>query len=213
MDRAADFAAQAGGLEIVSSRTLVLPAVTAPIAGLKQEDSNMKFTMPILLGAVLVAGCVAPAAALPKPITQTDQDRDRERNSQAYKDGFAQGQSDARAGAALNDQPTAQWTKDDDMQAYRQGYRAGYDNVRKAGGHGSEDLERQARQFGYEDGLAAGQSDVRTGRDFHPEHGESYEHAVHGWNPDMGSRDEFQQLYRQSYVRGYEAGYKGTEQR
>jgi hypothetical protein len=174
----------------------------------------MKFTMPILLGVALVAGSAAPAAARPKPLTQDYQsDRDRERNTQAYKNGYARGQADARVGAVNNDQPTAQWTKDDDMHAYRQGYTAGYENIRDGGGSRTEYLEQQAGQSGYEDGLIAGRTDVHDGKDFRPEHGESYEHAVHGWNPDMGSKDEFQQLYRQAYVRGYQAGYGGTDHR
>ena len=172
----------------------------------------MKFTLPVLLGAALLAACVAPAVASPKPLTQSqaDEDRDRWRNTQAYKDGFAQGQADARAGAARNDQPPAQWTRDDDMRAFRQGYEAGYGNIAREGARSMGSGMEQARHFGYDDGLANGRADLRAGKDFRPEHGDLYEHATHGWAPELGTRAEWQQYYREGYVRGYEEGYRGS---
>lgn len=179
----------------------------------------MKLSLHLFLGAILAVGCAIPALAqdtsAPPSQYQNDQDRDRDRNTQAYTDGYAQGQADARGHAIRNDQPTAQWTKDDDMHAYRQGYDAGYANImggrdadvphdRMAGG------DRQAEQFGYQDGLAAGRQDQMKGDKFKPSDHDLYKNGLHGWTASLGTKDEFKQLYREGFMKGYQQGYQGT---
>lgn len=177
----------------------------------------MKMHLPLFLGAALALGCAAPAVAHPRPLnpqdaqTQATQDMDRERNSQAYKDGYAQGQTDAQRGSR-NDQPTDRWTQDADRQAYRAGYDAGYresSNVTSPAarmGHG----DQQARQFGYEDGLAQGRKDRDNGKSFRPTNGDQYKHADHGWSSSIADKDTYHQMYREGYTKGYEEGYRGT---
>jgi opacity protein-like surface antigen len=177
-----------------------------------------KMMMPILLGAALAIGCAAPALAAPPQQYQSDQDRDRQRNTQAYDDGYAQGQADARAHAIRNNQATSQWTKDDDTRAYRQGYDAGFDNIANAAREpaGESRLghpDQQAEQFGYQDGLAAGRNDVRKGDKFKPEDHDFYKDADRGWTASLGTKDNYKQFYRQGFVRGYEEGYKGIASR
>jgi hypothetical protein len=181
----------------------------------------MKLSLPILLGSVLAMGCALPALAngvgSPQQY-QNDQDRDRDRNTQAYNDGYAQGQADARGHAIRNDQPTAQWTKDDDMHAYRQGYDAGYENIMNGGRemHGDRDADhmasgdRQAEQFGYQDGLAAGRHDQMKGEKFKPADHDLYKDGTHGWTASLGTKDQFKQLYREGFMKGYQDGYQGT---
>ena len=175
----------------------------------------MKPWMPLLLGAALIAGCAAPVLAQQY---QSDQQIDRERNTQAYNDGYAQGQADARSHTSRNDAATARWTKDDDTRAYRQGYDAGYDNIINNGsarenagipanlGHG----DQQATQFGYQDGLAAGRADQRKGHDFDPHGHGLYKDGLHGWTSTLGAKDQFKNLYREGFVKGYEDGYHGN---
>jgi hypothetical protein len=176
----------------------------------------MKLFMPILLGAAMVAGCAAPAFAAPRQQYQSDQDRDRDRNTQAYNDGYAQGQADARSHAGRNDQATTRWTKDDDQRAYRQGYDSGYDNIMNNGnaaavpGSNLPSGDQQARQFGYQDGLAAGRADQMKGHSFKPEDHDLYKNGLHGWSSTLGTKDQFKQLYREAFVKGYEDGYRGT---
>ena len=175
----------------------------------------MKLLMPLLLEAALLVGCAAPALAAPQQY-QSDQDRDRDRNTQAYTDGYAQGQADARGHAIRNDRATAQWTKDDDTRAYRQGYAAGYDNIingsaaRNAPETNLGPGDQQARQFGYQDGLAAGRADQMKGHAFKPDDHHLYKDATHGWATELGTKEQFKQLYREGFVKGYEEGYKGT---
>ena len=173
----------------------------------------MKLTS-LLLGAAMMAGCAAPALASSAQQYQSDQDRDRERNTQAYNDGYAQGQADARGHAIRNDRATSQWSKDDDQRAYRQGYDAGYNNI--ANDHASAATEspmghgdREASQFGYQDGLAAGRHDQMKGDKFKPQDHDLYKDGTHGWTASLGTKDQFKQLYREGFVKGYEEGYRG----
>ncbi len=179
----------------------------------------MKLSLPILLGAALAFSCAAPplshAASSPRQY-QSDQERDRERNTQAYNDGFAQGQADARVHAIRNDRPTAQWTKDDDQRAYQQGYDAGYANImngRSSNAPAETPMahgDQQAQQFGYQDGLAAGRYDQMKGNKFKPRDHDLYKDGTHGWTTELGTKDQYKNLYRESFVKGYEEGYKGT---
>ncbi len=182
----------------------------------------MKLSMALLLGSALT-GLATPVLAQVAPASpqqyQTDQDRDRERNTQAYNDGYTQGQADARSHAGRNDQATAQWTKDDDQRAYRQGYDAGYENIMNGGMSAREPVapaarmehgDNQAQQFGYQDGVAAGRQDAMKGNKFKPEDHDLYKSGTHGWAAELGTKDEFKQLYRQAFIKGYEDGYKGS---
>jgi hypothetical protein len=178
----------------------------------------MKPWMPLLLGAALIVGCAAPALAFSSQY-QSDQQMDRERNTQAYNDGYAQGQADARSHTSRNDQAApSRWTKDDDTRAYRQGYDAGYDNIMNNGSarenagippnmpHG----DQQATQFGYQDGLAAGRADQRKGHKFDPHDHGLYKDGEHGWTSTLGTKDEYKNLYREAFVKGYEDGFRGN---
>ncbi len=70
--------------------------------------------------------------------------------------------------------------------------------------------DQQARQFGYQDGLAAGRHDVMKGDKFKPEDHDLYKNGLHGWTAALGTKDQFKQLYRESFVKGYEEGFRGT---
>lgn len=178
----------------------------------------MKLSIPIVLGAVLAMGCAVPAvarSASPSPQYQSDQQLDRERSTEAYKNGYAQGQADGRANAQRNDEPTSQFTNPGDQQAYRQGYDAGYENIMNTGRetvtpgqmpHGAN----QAEQFGYQDGLAAGRHDRMKGNKFKPTDHDLYKSGTHGWTSALGTKDEFRQLYREGFTKGYDEGYRGT---
>src|SRR5579862_1003536 len=169
----------------------------------------MKLSMSTVLGAVLALGCASPAFAHARAVGQYQDDGQatRQRNTQAYSDGFAQGQADARSNATRNDAPTSQWTQVDDQQAYRQGYDAGYAHTMNSAesavpgqrmGHG----DQQAGQFGYQDGLAAGREDQMKGKGFRPQEHELYKHGDHGWTSTLGTKDQFKQIYREGFMKG-----------
>jgi len=172
----------------------------------------MKPLMLILLGAAMLAGCAAPALAAPQ---NYQDEQSRQANTQAYSAGYAQGQADASNHNPRNNQPGAQWTSSSDQLAFTQGYDAGYNH---AANHPAETSpaatlgsgDQQARQFGYQDGLAAGRQDQMKGKSFKPEDHDLYKNGLHGWTTDLGTKDQFKELYREAFVKGYESGYRGT---
>ena len=184
----------------------------------------MKLLTPIFLGAALLVGCAAPTL-LAQQSYQDEQNR--QANTQAYSSGYAQGQADARGNAVRNHVATSQWVRDDDRRAYQQGYDAGYDNVMSRSGDAAvppqaavppaaanlSPGDQQAKQFGYQDGLAAGRHDQMKGDKFKPENHDLYQDGLHGWTASLGAKDQFKQLYREAFVKGYEEGFRGTATR
>jgi len=173
----------------------------------------MKPWIPILLGAALVAGCAAPALASSPQNYQDEQNR--QANTQAYSAGYTQGQADARNHNPRNDQPGSAWVSNGDQLAYTQGYDSGYDNIltRAEVPPAAANLppsDQQAKQFGYQDGLAAGRHDAMKGDKFKPEDHDLYKNGLHGWTTALGTKDQFKQLYREAFVKGYEEGFRGT---
>jgi hypothetical protein len=63
-----------------------------------------------------------------------------------------------------------------------------------------------AAHWGYQDGFADGSHDRATGHSFRPTHDSAYKHAPEYGHPPI-RRDEYKNIYREAYVRGYEKGY------
>ena|SRR5437667_7570525 len=82
------------------------------------------------------------------------------------------------------------------------GYRA------PSGGY-SRDIERQAYDFGYRDGVREGERDGRSGRSFSFNRHDDWRDADAGYNRSYGERD----FYRRNYRRGFEAGYSESYNR
>jgi hypothetical protein len=61
-----------------------------------------------------------------------------------------------------------------------------------------------ATDTGYRDGLQAGLSDMRLGRDFRPEKHEAYENGKHGYRHEYGDKGLYVEQYRKAFLRGYE---------
>jgi hypothetical protein len=71
-----------------------------------------------------------------------------------------------------------------------------------SGGYG-RDIERQAYDYGYRDGIRAGERDGRSGRSFSFNRHDDWRDADSGYNRSWGDRD----WYRRTYRRGFESGY------
>lgn len=98
----------------------------------------MKSFAVVTLGAVLAAGGLATARALPSgPYQGQGQGRGRgheiDRNSAAYQEGYNQGRDDARSGRSSNNS-SSRWHARHDRDAYAAGYAQGYRE-----GHGNSD--------------------------------------------------------------------------
>jgi len=126
--------------------------------------------------------------------------------------------------------------KEDYKKGYREGYVVGYnDGYDRLPGRFAEIYELETRvnpdrsyendrdaeiyvsrgygvsdaayDFGYRDGLEAGQYDRDTKQTFNAEAHGRYREALHGYNIRFGDQEGYRQVYRQGYKAGYEDGY------
>lgn len=167
----------------------------------------MRLMRTAMLGAAMLGGTASWAAAQTVVTVQYDRD-----DRQAFREGYRQGQWDARHGRAF-DSDDNRWREADDRRAFRDGYARGYREVR--GGYGYSNYREPApvysvdsvRRTGFEDGVNDGAFDRRTGHSFRPTHDDNFRHADRGYYPGFGNRDYYKQLYREGYENGYRQGY------
>jgi hypothetical protein len=194
----------------------------------------MRHMRAMLLGAALITGTTFAGAQAVVPVQwgwgwghRDDDDR------QAFREGFRQGQWDARHNRRF-DPDNNRWRERDDRQAFRAGYQRGFRE--NAGYYGDRDRDRDwdhdgdrdrgsygrggyggygyglnaARQNGYRDGINDGARDRRTGHSNRPTHDDNYRHADHGYIPTYGNKDYYRQAYREAYQNAYEQGYSSN---
>ena len=102
----------------------------------------MRHIKAMLLGAALMAGTTTLAVAQSVvPVQWGWGHRDND-DRQAYREGFRQGQEDARHNRRF-DPETSRWRERDDRQAYRSGYERGFQQY-----HGSRRVNYRARLLG-----------------------------------------------------------------
>src|SRR5262245_22420061 len=121
----------------------------------------MRYMRAILLGTTLMGAAAGIASAQNVVPVQFYQDRD---DRQAFREGYRQGQSDARRGRRA-DWDDNRWREADDRRAYRDGYLRGYREIqtsfRPDGDRYRDGYNDSARRFGYEDGYNDGSTDRR----------------------------------------------------
>lgn len=167
----------------------------------------MKAMRAVILGLVILATGTSWAAAQSLIAVQYGDRDDRK----AFREGYRQGQWDARNGRRADPDDNA-WRERDDRQAYRAGYMQAYREVRGSAlrepGYGYS-LD-SIRRTGFEDGLNDGRFDRRTGHSFRPTHDPNFKHADRGYYVTFGSRDYYRQIYREGYENGYRQGYENA---
>ncbi len=186
----------------------------------------MKHMKAMLLGAALMAGTTTLAVAQSVvPVQWGWGQRDND-DRQAFRDGFNQGQQDARHNRRFNPNSN-RWRERDDREAYRSGYERGFqqNSGYNNGGWGRDDRDRggwgigrggyggngasAAGQYGYQDGINDGARDRRSGHSNRPTQDSNYKHADHGYSSSYGDKNYYKQAYRQAYESGYQTGYNG----
>jgi hypothetical protein len=176
--------------------------------------------------------------AFTAPMTAQDRDQRSERRSEgnrdfresrAYRAGYKDGLQDAQRRRSSRPE-NRRWRNDFDRDAYRSGYQAGYNEATNGGRYGNgprdrddhdnrggytgggrygaNDLERQARQTGYGDGVYYAQRDMQGRHSANPYNAKGYKDADHNYHSDMGSKSEFQRIYREAFVEGYRRTYR-----
>ncbi len=176
----------------------------------------MKHIRAMLIGAALLTGTATFAAAQAVVPVQWGWQNNYD-NQQAFKDGYQQGQWDARHNRRF-DPGNNRW-RGDDRDAYRAGYERGFREVGGSGfvgrgpydgdGYGGYGLN-SARQNGYQDGINDGAADRRTGHSNRPTQGSNYKHADRGYIPNYGNKNYYKQAYREAYYNAYEQGYNSN---
>lgn len=64
-----------------------------------------------------------------------------------------------------------------------------------------------AYENGYRDGLYTGANDARRGQSYDPARSHFFTGGAYGYYTSFGSRDIYQQAYRDGFLRGYQEGY------
>jgi hypothetical protein len=77
------------------------------------------------------------------------------------------------------------------------------------GGYPRE-VQRRAYDNGYRDGIASGETDARSGRDFTYTRHDDYRDADEGYRRADGDRELYRQAFRQGFQVGYSEAYNRT---
>ena len=59
--------------------------------------------------------------------------------------------------------------------------------------------------------MYTGANDARRGQSYAPEHSHFFRSGNYGYNSTFGSRNVYQQAYRDGFLRGYQEGYQNYE--
>src|SRR5207248_11636822 len=65
-----------------------------------------------------------------------------------------------------------------------------------------------AAQIGYRDGYEVGRNDARDLESFDPIRSSRYRSGDHDYDRRYGPKEEYTQIYRDAFQRGYEQGYR-----
>lgn len=88
------------------------------------------------------------------------------------------------------------------------GYNNGGYNSGRYGNGGYGNINQAAINQGYQDGLYTGSSDAQRGQNYNPQRSHFYRNG-HGDNGNYGYGGyQFQQAYRDGFLRGYDAGFR-----
>jgi hypothetical protein len=75
------------------------------------------------------------------------------------------------------------------------------------GGGYYRNMDRQAYDIGYNEGVQQGQNDARRGRSYSYQQHSEYRNADNGYRREYGDRELYRQSYRQGFQTGYGEGY------
>ena len=84
-------------------------------------------------------------------------------------------------------------------------------DYRRSGGYGN--VYQIAVNQGYQDGVYTGQRDAQRGQNYNPQRSHFYrnghgDYGDYGNNGRYGDRYQYQQAYRQGFLRGYDEGFR-----
>lgn len=124
----------------------------------------------------------------------------------AYQDGYAAGYQSVATVSGDRDRGR---DRDRDNDRNRGDYRGTPQVPNPGPQYGGRSPWDQARQIGYQDGIADGRSDRASGHSFRPTHDDNYKNASRGYDSSMGDKQTYKNMYREGYAKGYPEGYNG----
>ena len=110
-------------------------------------------------------------------------------------------------GVASSTAVQAQWPYGQDPYGRDRDYRR---DDRYGRNRGNGNLSQIAINQGYQDGLYTGSGDAQRGQNYNPQRSHFYRNG-HGNNGGLGRYDntnQFQQAYRNGFLRGYQEGFQ-----
>jgi hypothetical protein len=133
-------------------------------------------------------------------------DSDRQSYQAGYQAGYQQAMAAAQQNRGYGGYGNGPYDRDHDWNRNR-----GYGQAGQYGnpGYGGTQLAQVAQQSGYTDGAFYAQRDQQRGAGPNPTEAKGYRDADHNYSSSLGSKDEFQQIYRQAFIQGYNNAYRG----
>ncbi len=130
-------------------------------------------------------------------------DTDRMNYRAGYQMGFNQGVAATEGRYGDHDRDDHDRSRDHDRSG-------NYGHGAEGYGYGcpANDLVREAQQTGYTDGVYYAQRDMQNHRRPDPTAAKGYKDADHNYSSSLGSKDEFQRIYRQAFLEGYQRTYR-----
>ena len=116
----------------------------------------------------------------------------------------------AGIGIASSTAVQAQWPYGQDPYRQNRDYRRD-DRYGRNGGYGN--MYQVAMSQGFQDGLYTGSNDAQRGQNYNPQRSHFYRNG-HGDNGNYsnngryGNRNQFEQAYREGFLRGYDQGFQ-----
>ena len=125
----------------------------------------------------------------------------------AYREGYERGYQDAIYGRNAN----GGWNDDRGRRSRRDGYpntgypNSGYPNGN--GGYNANALVQSAQRNGFQSGAHYAEMDRSRGHAYNPTGAKGYRDADQGYDDSLGSKSDFQRIFRENFVRGYQQAY------
>jgi hypothetical protein len=184
-------------------------------------------------GLAFAASTTAHAQERSRYGSQVYQTFEQRAYENGYREGIAQGETDARSRLEFSFGRSREYRDADagfqgggDSRDYRlmfrRGFEAGYADGYEGRARESGPLVPRASevspiprsalspaaQIGFEDGYDVGRSDARDRESYDPVRSNRYRDADHHYEQKYGTRDDFKRLYRLGFEQGYEQGYR-----
>lgn len=125
-----------------------------------------------------------------------DRDRDRNRDRDGNRGGWRDRHGDRRGHRHYRGDECYQAPTYDETVTYNASNYPDYDR----------DDSLDAYELGYNDGLHTGANDGRRGQTYDPERSRFHKRPV-GYHPSKGNRADYEQAYRDGFLRGYREGF------